>query len=121
MLVGAVLAFWPIAGIGPPLRYAAVVLFSGFGGLIPATLFALSLRLAPDPATISTTVGWMQQLSAVGQFAGPPLVALVVVASGGWQWSWTVTGACAIAGLVLSLGIAARLRRTVGEQAGASA
>lgn len=114
MALGAWLAAWPIAGIGPfatPLRYAAVVAFSGFGGLIPGTLFALSLRLAPDGATVSTTVGWMQQLSALGQFAGPPLVAVVALASGGWQWSWTVTGACAVAGLLLASGIAALLGR----------
>ena len=40
-----------------------------------------------------TTVGWMQQWSALGQFAGPPLVAWVASRAGGWQWTWVATGA----------------------------
>jgi MFS family permease len=88
------------------LRYAAVLLFSGVGGLIPATLFALALRLAPSEGTMSTTVGWMQQWSAFGQFAGPPLVAAVASVAGGWQWTWVVTGACSAAGLMLTLWLA---------------
>jgi MFS family permease len=94
------------AGLAPALRYAAVLLFSGVGGLIPATLFALALRLAPSEGTTSTTVGWMQQWSAFGQFAGPPLVAAVASVAGGWQWTWVVTGACSAAGLLLTLWLA---------------
>jgi CP family cyanate transporter-like MFS transporter len=90
------------AGLPVPARYVAVLLFSGVGGLIPATLFALAVRLAPGEGTMSTTLGWVQQWSALGQFAGPPLVALVASASGGWQWTWTVTGACSMVGLLLT-------------------
>jgi len=79
------------------LRFAAVVVFSAAGGLIPGTLFSMAVRLAPDESTVSTTVGFMQQWSSVGQFAGPPLVAAVAVQAGGWQWTWVVTAAmCAI-------------------------
>ena len=66
------------------LRFAAVVVFSAAGGLIPGTLFSMAVRLAPDESTVSTTVGFMQQWSSVGQFAGPPLVAAVAVQAGGW-------------------------------------
>ena len=93
------------AGLAPALRYGAVLLFSGVGGLIPATLFALAVRLAPSEATLSTTVGWVQQWSALGQFAGPPLVAAVASSAGGWQWTWLVTGACSLAGLLLTTGL----------------
>jgi MFS family permease len=93
------------AGLPPALRYAAVLLFSSVGGLIPATLFALAVRLAPSEGTLSTTVGWVQQWSALGQFAGPPLVAAVASATGGWQWTWAATGACSVAGLVLTAGL----------------
>jgi MFS transporter, CP family, cyanate transporter len=114
MAAAALLAF---AGAGPlpggegtpPLvRYAAVLAFSMFGGLIPATLFALSVRLAPGEDTISSTVGFMQQWSAAGQFAGPPLVAWVASAAGGWQFTWVATGACCALGLGLSLLLARR-------------
>jgi len=93
------------AGLAPALRYAAVLLFSGVGGLIPATLFALAVRLAPSEGTMSTTVGWVQQWSALGQFAGPPLVAAVASTTGGWQWTWVATGTCSLVGLLLTAGL----------------
>jgi len=93
------------AGLAPALRYGAVLLFSGVGGLIPATLFALAVRLAPSEGTLATTIGWVQQWSALGQFAGPPLVAAVASSAGGWQWTWLATGACSVAGLGLTAGL----------------
>lgn len=72
------------------------------GGLIPATLFSLAVALAPGERTVSTTVGWMQQWSSMGQFVGPPLVAWVASRTGSWESSWWVTGACALAGLGLA-------------------
>ena len=82
--------------------YLSVLLFSAVGGMVPATLFSLAVRLAPDPHTVSTTVGWMQQWSSLGQFVGPPLVAALASALGGWQWSWALTGSCSLAGLCLA-------------------
>ena len=112
------LAFAPIWDAAAPqlatgLRYAAVLAFSMVGGLIPGTLFSLAVRLAPGERTVSTTVGWMQQWSSLGQFAGPPLVAWVATYTGGWQWSWLVTASCAAAGLVLAV-LIGRLPRRAG-------
>lgn len=105
MGMGAVLAF---AGDVPPLvAYLAVLLFSGVGGLIPGTLFGVAVHLAPDENTVSTTVGWMQQLSALGQFLGPPAVAWLASGLGSWHWTGIATGACSL----LGLGVAARLQR----------
>jgi CP family cyanate transporter-like MFS transporter len=108
---GAVLAYATIGGVGlPPLvRYAAVLMFSMLGGMIPGTLFSLAVRLAPNDRTVSTTVGWMQQCSAFGQFIGPPLVAWLASRVGGWEWTWTVTGTCSVAGIFLARAIG-RLR-----------
>jgi MFS transporter, CP family, cyanate transporter len=104
MGLAAAAAFAGAAGAGLPAwaRYVAVLLFSMLGGLIPATLFALAVRLAPSEATISSTVGWVQQWSALGQFAGPPLVAWIASRAGGWHWTWLVTGAVSLLGLLLS-------------------
>ncbi len=101
------------AGSGLPaaLRYAAVLLFSGVGGLIPGTLFSLAVRVAPGTHTLSTTVGWVQQWSSLGQFAGPPLVAWVASTCGGWQYTGWVTGACSLAGLALLPALIRRLPR----------
>ena len=93
-------------GLPPWARFIAVLLFSGVGGLIPATLFALAVRVAPSENTLSTTIGWMQQWSALGQFFGPPLVAWVASRSGGWQFTWLATGACSAAGLLLAAALA---------------
>ena len=102
MALGAFMAF-ALAPGQPILRYAGVLVFSMLGGMIPGTLFSLAVRLAPGDDTISTTVGWMQQWSAAGQFAGPPLVAWVAGLVGGWQWTWAVTGACSLVGALLAL------------------
>ena len=105
MGVATLLAFADVgdlAALPPAARYAALLGFSGFGGLIPATLFALAMRVAPGPQTVSTTVGWVQQWSALGQFAGPPLVAALASQVGGWQFTWVATGAFALAGLLFS-------------------
>lgn len=107
MALGAFLAFatYPFAhgvGLPPAVRFVAILLFSAVGGMIPGTLFSLAVRLAPSEHTVSTTVGWMQQWSALGQFASPPLVAWVASGAGGWQWTWVVTGILAIAGVLLA-------------------
>src|SRR5690606_24365191 len=88
------------AGLPAPAQFVAVLVFSLVGRLVPATLFVLGLTLAPTPQTASTTIGWMQQCSSLGQFAGPPFVAWVVNRAGGdWQWTWTATAAFAAAGI----------------------
>lgn len=110
MGLGALLAFAPL-GLPAPLRYAAVLGFSMVGGLIPGTLFALAVRVAPDARLLSSTVGWMQQWSAFGQFAGPPAVAWLASRIGGWQWTWVATGACTLGGLALSAAIGRLLAR----------
>ncbi len=101
MAGGTLLAFAP--HVPPALQYAAVLAFSMVGGLIPATLFSLAIRLAPGADTVSTTVGWIQQWSALGQFTGPPLVAWVAALAGGWQWTGWVTAASSGFGLLLAL------------------
>ena len=104
MTLGAVGAYavWQGEGLPTSLRFACVVMFSAVGGLIPGTLFSCALRLAPSEGTVSTTVGYMQQLSALGQFAGPPLVAWVAASAGGWQWTWAVTATLSLMGAVLA-------------------
>jgi CP family cyanate transporter-like MFS transporter len=105
MAVGAVVAFAPWASAGAEVaaaRYAGILLFSMVGGLIPGTLFSLAVRVAPDDGTVSTTVGWMQQWSAFGQFAGPPLAAWAAARAGGWHVIWWVTAAFGLAGLCVA-------------------
>jgi len=107
MALGGVAAFAQIgqaadaASLPPALRYLAICMFSLGGGVVPATLFMLAVRLAPGPSTVSTTVGMMQQASSLGQFIAPPVVAWIAHRAGGWQWTWVVTLACSLAGMAL--------------------
>jgi cyanate permease len=100
---------WVLFGSGLPFgaRYAAVLVFSAVGGLIPGTLFALTHRFAPAPQAVSTTTGLMQQGSSTGQFVIPPVLATVVSTTGGWSLAWTVTGALAL----INVGLALTMRR----------
>lgn len=111
MALGAFLAFSDVTLNMPWLRYAGVLLFSSCGGLVPGTLFYLAVRLAPQERNVSTTVGWMQQGSAAGQFAGPPLVALLATWAGGWQSTWVATATCCVFGSLLALFIARTLKK----------
>lgn len=118
MAIGGVAAFAQAGpqlsdGLPPAVRYLAVCLFSMCGGAVPATLFMLSVRVAPRPDTVSTTVGFMQQVSSFGQFAAPPVVAWLAHLAGGWQWTWVFTLACSAVGALL----AARLARHAGARA----
>ena len=114
MAVGAWMAFaGPQAGGGHGAlwRYVGVLGFSMLGGLIPGTLFSMAVVVSPDEGSVSTTVGWMQQWSSMGQFAGPPAVAWVAHLAGGWQWTWCVTGLLAALGLFTALLLAREVRR----------
>ncbi|MFT0533729.1 CynX/NimT family MFS transporter [Castellaniella hirudinis] len=99
------------AGLSTTGQFFGVLLFSMVGGLVPATLFVLAIRHAPTPQTTSTTVGWMQQCSSLGQFSGPPVVAWVVHAAGGWEWTWLATGGYALAGILMALCIGKSRRK----------
>jgi len=101
MAIGALVAFG--AQGHPVWQYVAILAFSGLGGLIPGTLFGVAVVMAPGTDTVSTTVGWMQQFSALGQFTGPPAVAWLVTQVGGWQGTWMLTGACSLLGMALAV------------------
>lgn len=108
MITSAFIAFGVHASA--VIQFVAVVSFSAVGGLIPATLFMLAITVAPTPQTTTTTVGWLQQGSALGQFSGPPAVAWAVNLAGGWQWTWAATGAYALTGIALALALDRKVR-----------
>lgn len=111
MAAAALLAFaWPGHGAGAAgVRFGALLLFSSVGGLIPGTLFSVALRVAPGDAAVAGTVGLMQQGSAAGQFAGPPLVGALAAAAGGWQFTGAATAGFAALGLLATALLAKRL------------
>ena len=101
MIASAMVAFGLEQGVA--IQLFAVLVLSIVGGLIPATCFFLAVSFAPNAQTTSSTIGWVQQGSAMGQFFGAPLVAWVVSLLGGWQWAWVATAGLAIAGIAIVL------------------
>ena len=102
MALGSTLAFASFTHAQPWLRFAGVLLFSAMGGLVPGTLFSLAVRVAPGEQQVATTLGWVQQFSALGQFVGPPVVAAVAARAGGWHLTPLVTVGCCLLGAALS-------------------
>ena len=102
MAVGATVVFATPATTPVAIKLAAVLLFSGVGGMIPGSLFSLAVKAAPSDDTASTALGWTTQMSMLGQFAMPPLVASLATAHGGWGLSWVVTGGLCLAGVLLA-------------------
>ena len=111
MALGSTLAFAAFTDGWPWLRFAGVLLFSCVGGLVPGTLFSLAVRLAPGEQQVAATVGWVQQLSALGQFMGPPTAAALAARVGGWQWTPLFTLGCCLGGALLAVAIQQQLRR----------
>jgi MFS family permease len=110
MALGSTLAFAPFTEGAPWLRFAGVLLFSGVGGLVPGTLFSLAVRLAPGEQQVAATVGWVQQLSALGQFIGPPAAAALAARAGGWQLTPLLTVGCCVGGVVLAVLLQGKLK-----------
>lgn len=98
------------SSVSPLFQYVAVVVFSGAGGLIPGTLFTLVVRFAPAAEAVPSTVGWIQQCNALGQFIGPPLVGAVAMWAGGWHMTGLVTGLCMALGIGLAWQLGQRVR-----------
>ena len=99
---------WVVYGSTLPfgLRYAAALTLSIVSGLVPGVLFATVPAYAPDPRAVSTTVGWMQQGSGMGQALSLPLIALLAQWHGNWSLTWVAISTCA--GVVASVGLAMR-------------
>ncbi len=91
-----------------PARILASLAFSFFGGLVPPSLFNSVPRFAPGPLHISAGNGLLMQGSALGQFAGAPLVALSVDLGGG---DWRFAALPMLAACALAIAAAALMRR----------
>jgi MFS family permease len=72
----------------PPLwaSYALYLVFSGMGGLLPASVLGAVPLHAPSRHLVATTNGLVVQGSNLGQVIGPPAVGALAGAIG---WSWT--------------------------------
>jgi cyanate permease len=89
------------------LQYLATVAFSSIAGLVPASIFTAIPDVAPAAAR-STMMGIAVQASHVGQLVGPPTVAAVAAAAGGWSASPLVLVPVAAIGLTAAWSMRSR-------------
>lgn len=90
------------AGLPLALRYGLCVAFSMIGGVLPAATLGGAPVHAPRPNLVATTNGLIMQGSNLGQVIGPPAVAALAAAQGGWSWSPAVISTSAAVGIGLA-------------------
>jgi len=116
-LIAAASLVMGLAGLGifsdwlpDPLRYVCCLLLTGVGGVIPVAVLSSSVVLAANPQQIGTLQGLYLQGSNLGQFAGIPLIAAIVAATGQWSSALAVTASASVISIVLGLIVARRIK-----------
>lgn len=106
------LAFLAIFSAGLPgiVRYVLAVLYSLIAGTIPAAVLSAGMRYARSPAEAGAVQGLIVQLTNVGIFVGPPLIATAVTWGGSWDATLWVLLGCSAVGLAAAFAIT-RLER----------
>ena len=94
--------------------YLACLVFSGCGGVLPASVMSAVPVHSPEPRLVGTTNGLIVQGSNLGQVIGPPTLALIVSAAGGWEAAPWFLGSVAVVGVFLALFLARLERRQEG-------
>lgn len=103
MLCSSLLTFAASSWLSFELQFVSAVLFSLIGGMIPTTIFAITLRYAPHANAAAASVGLVLQVSACAQFFVPPLSAALVSTTQQWAHIATVTACLSILGILMTL------------------
>lgn len=86
------------AGLPDPVRYALAVFYSFIGGTVPTAALSAGMRYARSPAEIGAIQGLIINITHLGIFFGPPLVAASVTWGGSWDSVlWVMLGCAAVA------------------------
>ncbi|WP_051444446.1 CynX/NimT family MFS transporter [Afipia sp. P52-10] len=108
-LIGIACAVMSLAALGifipvlPPLGALLLcVVFSGVGGMLPATIVATTPMLAPAERLVPVAVGLVMQGSNLGQVIGPVAVGGAIDRFG-WPSAAAIVVAAGAAGFVVSL------------------
>jgi len=93
-------------GMPDLLRYLCCLVLTGVGGMVPTAVLSSSVVLASTPQQIGTLQGLYLQGSNLGQFAGIPLIAAIVAATGQWSSTLYATASASVLGILLGLAVA---------------
>ena len=85
------------------LRYLMVLVFSFVGSLQPSALISGTTVHAPTPAQLGTTNGLLYQGSQLGQFIGPPAVAIIVTSTGAWDTAGTLLLGLTLINIIITI------------------
>lgn len=99
---------WPAGPTSAVVQVAGIAVFSLVGGLVPAAMTRISVTLAPEGGSVTGVVGLMQQIFNVGNFLGPPALALLVTVAGGWHATWWLSCSLGALGTFLTLALLSR-------------
>ncbi len=83
------------------------LLFSGIGGMLPATILAATPAAAPEPTLIPLSLGLVMQGIYLGQVIGP-IILSTLVAYAGWTAPSVLVLAAAVLGSALALALVAK-------------
>lgn len=103
MLCSSVFAFAASSWLLFELQFLSAVLFSLIGGMIPTTVFAITLHYAPRANAAAASVGLVLQFSACSQLLIPPFSAALVSATHNWANIATVSVCLSILGILMTL------------------
>jgi cyanate permease len=105
------------AALPDTLRFALCALYMFLGGTIPAAVLSGGHVYAREPSQISGIQGLIVQVSQLGPFFGPPLIAAVVSTAGNWEAALWVLLPAAVLGALLGQ-LAARAERALARRPG---
>jgi MFS family permease len=112
----AVVACLAMATLGHGAASAlALVLLAFLLGLSCMGWNALYITLSAEVVPVqhaATAVGAGTTVTFIGMFAVPPVFGLIADHTGSYAWSWAALGGWALLGLLVSLAIRDRARRT---------
>ena len=91
MFVTSILTFTTNSWLPFEIQFLNAVLFSMIGGVIPTTIFSMTLHYAPFASAAAASMGLVLQCSALVQFVVPPLSAAFVSATHTWASMSIVT------------------------------
>jgi predicted MFS family arabinose efflux permease len=111
MFVG--LASLGIFSEAAPVAVVAVLAATSLGltGLIPGSIYAAAPRIAPTSAMLAIALGLINQVTNLGNLAGPAAMAFTVQ-SLGWSGAPLLFGAVAVTGLAVALLLRVVLRKS---------
>lgn len=108
MGISAIGIFLPVLGAVP--AFVLCLVFSGAGGLLPATLIGTSPIVAPSTRLVPMSMGLLMLGSNLGQMVGPVIVG-GAVDSLGWPAAAAIVALAGAMGVLLALGLRRSMAR----------